>query len=140
MKKNVALWRFNPGTNTSGFSAIPGGTRYSDGRFIGIGDDTYFWSATTENSNPSYAWSRSLNDFNGRVTRNAGTIKSFGASVRCLRDWLFAYLTICGRANAGGEKGGLGGIPPNVSFLVLKSSKINHYGISRRTTSVQKKL
>ena len=86
MKKNVALWRFNPGTNTSGFSAIPGGTRYSDGRFIGIGDDTYFWSATTENSNPSYAWSRSLNDFNGRVTRNAGTIKSFGASVRCLRD------------------------------------------------------
>jgi hypothetical protein len=34
----------------------------------------------------------------------------------------------------------VGGIPPNDSFLVLKSSKINHYGISRRTTSVQKKL
>jgi hypothetical protein len=27
----------------------------------------------------------------------------------------------------------LGGIPPNGSFLVLKTSKINHYGISRRT-------
>jgi hypothetical protein len=41
-------------------------------------------------------------------------------------------LTICGRANAGGRKGGLGGIPPNGSFLVFKTSKINHYGISRR--------
>jgi len=26
------------------------------------------------------------------------------------------YLTICGRANAGGIKGGLGGIPPKGSF------------------------
>jgi hypothetical protein len=34
----------------------------------------------------------------------------------------------------------LGGVPPNGSLLVLKSSKINKYGISRRTTSVQKKL
>jgi hypothetical protein len=66
--------------------------------------------------------------------------KSVGASVRCLRDWLFVYLTICGRANAGGKKGGLGGIPPNGSFLVFKTSKINQHGISRRTTSVQKKL
>jgi hypothetical protein len=49
-------------------------------------------------------------------------------------------LTICGRANAGGEKGGLWGIPPNGSFLVFKTSKINHYGISRGTTSVKKKL
>jgi hypothetical protein len=38
------------------------------------------------------------------------------------------------------KRGGLGGIPPNGSFLVLKASKINHYGISRRTTSVQKKV
>jgi hypothetical protein len=37
-------------------------------------------------------------------------------------------------------KGGLGGIPPNGSFLVFKTSKINQHGISRRTTSVQKKL
>jgi hypothetical protein len=49
-------------------------------------------------------------------------------------------LTICGRANAGGKKGGLGGIPPNGPFLVFKTSKINQHGISRRTTSVQKKL
>jgi hypothetical protein len=44
------------------------------------------------------------------------------------------------RANAGGKKGGLGGIPPNGSFLVFKTSKINYFGISRRTTSVQKKV
>ena len=40
----------------------------------------------------------------------------------------------------GGEKGGLEGIPPIGSLLVLKISKINHYGVCRRTTSVQKKL
>jgi hypothetical protein len=37
------------------------------------------------------------------------------------------------------KRGVWGKIPPNGSFLVLKSSKINKYGISRRTTSVQKK-
>jgi hypothetical protein len=30
--------------------------------------------------------------------------KSYGGSIRCLRDWLFVYLTICGWANAGGKK------------------------------------
>jgi hypothetical protein len=44
--------------------------------------------------------------------------KSVGASVRCLRDWLFVYLTICGRAKAGGRKGGVGGTPPNGSFSI----------------------
>jgi len=33
-----------------------------------------------------------------------------------------------------------GEFPPNGSFLVFKTSKINQHGISRRTTSVQKKL
>ena len=42
------------------------------------------------------------------------------------------YLTICGLADAGGRKGGLGGIPPNGCLLVLKTLKINKYGISRR--------
>jgi hypothetical protein len=34
-------------------------------------------------------------------------------------------------ANAGGRKGG--GIPPNLSFLVLSSSKINQHGVIGRT-------
>jgi hypothetical protein len=33
----------------------------------------------------------------------------------------------CGR-----QKDPLEGIPPNGSFLVFKTSKINHHGISRR--------
>jgi len=37
-------------------------------------------------------------------------------------------LTIDGLANAGGRKGGLGGIPPNGSLLVFKTSKTNKYG------------
>jgi hypothetical protein len=47
-------------------------------------------------------------------------------------------LTICGRANAVGKKDPLGGIPPIGSFLVLKASKINHYGISRRRNYKEK--
>jgi hypothetical protein len=41
-------------------------------------------------------------------------------------------LTICGRANAGGKKGGLGRTPPNGSFLVFKTWKIKQHVVSRR--------
>ena len=83
MKKNDALWSTNTGTNTSGFSALPGGFRDVDGSFYNIRLDTYFWSAT-ENG-PNDAWDRYLDSNSSNVDRFSGT-KSFGASVRCLRD------------------------------------------------------
>ena len=46
MKKNDALWTTNTGTNTSGFSALPGGNRFFDGSFFGIINSAWFWSAT----------------------------------------------------------------------------------------------
>jgi uncharacterized protein (TIGR02145 family) len=73
----------SPGTNTSGFSALPGGYRNNFGRF-GIRGNALFWSATEFNSSV-IAWSRLLfaNASNvGRFNDN----KSVGASVRCLRD------------------------------------------------------
>jgi uncharacterized protein (TIGR02145 family) len=73
----------SPGTNTSGFSALPGGYRNDTGGFNSIRFSAFFWSATEFAS--SYAWLRDLNRNNGNVYRS-GYVKSFGSSVRCLRD------------------------------------------------------
>ena len=70
-------------TNESGFSALPGGYRNSDGSFTSISGNAFFWSATE--SDGSYAWGRNLLGITGVVFRN-GNVKSVGASVRCLRD------------------------------------------------------
>ena len=72
----------SPGTNTSGFSGLPGGYRGS-GVFNGIRNDAFFWSAT-ENA-PTYARFRALNSI-GNVLRSVTSGKSIGASVRCLKD------------------------------------------------------
>jgi uncharacterized protein (TIGR02145 family) len=83
MKKNDALWSTNTGTNSSGFSALPGGVRIADGRFFDIRSTAYFWSATEDVNN---AWIRFLNGNNDQVTGNNANGKSVGFSVRCLRD------------------------------------------------------
>ena len=72
-------------TNESGFSAFPGGFRNSVGSFSSIRDYAIFWSTTELDGFIFYAWYRNLFANNGFVDRN-NTNKSFGASVRCLRD------------------------------------------------------
>jgi uncharacterized protein (TIGR02145 family) len=75
----------SPGTNTSGFSALPGGYRGTGGSFFNIRGVAFFWSATEYASNA--AWIRLLDNTNGDVLRlNTINNKSDGASVRCLRD------------------------------------------------------
>jgi uncharacterized protein (TIGR02145 family) len=69
--------------NSSGFSALPGGYRNSDGSFGNIRNSAFFWSATEYANNN--AWLRNLYASNGNVYRY-GSGKSLGASVRCLRD------------------------------------------------------
>ena len=73
----------SPGNNTSGFSALPGGYRDLNGSFDGIRHNAFFWSVTEYDNNN--AWNRILSKSNGRVGRDY-YFKSFGASVRCLRD------------------------------------------------------
>ena len=70
-------------TNKSSFSVLPGGFRNFDGGFIFIRFNALFWSATEFDI--SNAWNRNLYNYNGNVYRNNFN-KSFGASVRCLRD------------------------------------------------------
>jgi uncharacterized protein (TIGR02145 family) len=83
MKKNDALWSTNTGTNTSGFSALPGGFRNNVGSFSSIRSYAFFWSASESGSN--VAWFRSLFTSSSSVGRYINA-KSVGASVRCLRD------------------------------------------------------
>ncbi|MCX6258095.1 MAG: hypothetical protein NTW49_09420 [Bacteroidia bacterium] len=76
----------NPNTgasNSSGFTALPGGYRYDAGVFSNIGNDGYFWSATEVNT--SYSWDHFLGYNTAQVNRDDGT-KSSGFSVRCTKD------------------------------------------------------
>ena len=86
---NASLWidgalEQNANFGTSGFSALPGGNRsYSDGSFNILGKYGDWWSSTeTDGSN---AWNRNLSYTNANVFRYNYN-KSYGFSVRCLRD------------------------------------------------------
>ena len=70
-------------TNTSLFTGLPGGFRYSNGYYYGVGDYGTWWSSTEDNTNN--AWSRNLGYGDGLANRGNGT-KEHGFSVRCLRD------------------------------------------------------
>jgi uncharacterized protein (TIGR02145 family) len=70
------------GSNSSGFSGLPSGTRFPDGTFFYIGYHGYWWSSTEFDSRK--AWSRFLNSYFGYVS--SGIDGSSGFSVRCLRD------------------------------------------------------
>jgi uncharacterized protein (TIGR02145 family) len=71
------------GTDDYGFSALPGGARYTTGDFHSIGDLGTWWSAN-ETSN-SGAWSRTLYSIDTKVYRNFYYV-NLGFSVRCVRD------------------------------------------------------
>ena len=69
--------------NSSGFTALPGGYRSSDGTFYDVGYYGVWWSSTEYAT--TYAWYRYLfYDYYG-LYRYDGT-QSYGFSVRCLRD------------------------------------------------------
>jgi uncharacterized protein (TIGR02145 family) len=70
-------------TNESGFSGLPGGSRYNNGTFYDIMEDGYWWSSTEDNTDS--AWSRFLFFGSGSVDF-FNVNKEEGLSVRCLRD------------------------------------------------------
>jgi len=70
-------------TNESGFAALPGGYRSSDGNFGSLGIYAFFWSSTESSSNG--AWDRILYYYNANVYRN-NYDKQCGFSLRLVRD------------------------------------------------------
>lgn len=81
------LWQ-NPNgsaTNSSGFTAIPGGSRAgsADGQFINIGYVGNWWSSSIDG--PFGLWVRNLTSSNGAVYRYSYG-RNHGLSVRCIKD------------------------------------------------------
>ena len=70
------------GTNSSGFSALPGGGRLNNGNFYDLGSAAFLWSSSP---NGSDAWIRNLRSGYGSVYRSRYN-QRYGFSVRCLRD------------------------------------------------------
>jgi hypothetical protein len=71
------------GTNSSGFSGLPGGFRNYDGNFYNLGSNGSWWSSTE--SIADYAYFRGLNLHFVNLSRSYYN-KAKGLSVRCLRD------------------------------------------------------
>ena len=70
-------------TNETGFTALPGGNRLSNGTFNNIGNYGNWWSATEHGTN--IAWYRYMYYDGSYVGRNY-YLKELGFSVRCVRD------------------------------------------------------
>jgi uncharacterized protein (TIGR02145 family) len=85
IEEGTGLWHApNTGTtNETGFKALPGGQRNSDGSFFGIGNYGGWWGAAESST------STALNRYVGYNSSNVGWFsvgKELGFSVRCLKD------------------------------------------------------
>lgn len=101
MKNNTGWAVGENGTNTSGFSALPGGYIYGgNGAFYALDILTYWWSSTVDASDPlqDRAWYRRLDGSNLDASDNyipgsnnstiykASTLKHGGKFVRCVKN------------------------------------------------------
>lgn len=84
--KSTSGWNNNGnGTNTSGFSALPGGYRNKDDGAFGQKGDWAWWWAAIELT-PTSTWGRAFTSTNSTVYRPFGVDKDYGFSVRCVKD------------------------------------------------------
>ena len=70
------------GTNSSGFSGLPGGNRTTGGYFGSVGKGGGWWSSSPDGVE---AWYRGLSTGAGNVT-SYGVNLQYGLSIRCVRD------------------------------------------------------
>ncbi|TCO10991.1 fibrobacter succinogenes major paralogous domain-containing protein [Natronoflexus pectinivorans] len=70
-------------TNSSGFTALPGGEKYEGGAYMEMGNQGFWWSATEVSGNQAYA--RRLHSHFGSIQTNEAA-KSNGYSVRCIKN------------------------------------------------------
>lgn len=81
----TGLW-FDPNTgatNSSGFTALPGGYRASGNNFYSLNISGFWWTSTPDSFD--YSWARSLFNDETRVYRGTASRKA-AFSVRCLKD------------------------------------------------------
>jgi uncharacterized protein (TIGR02145 family) len=71
-------------TNSSGFTALPGGHRNSSGSFSSLGHNGDWWSSSEGSG--THAWYRNLYYSGDQVYRLDNDNKTNGFSVRCIKD------------------------------------------------------
>jgi len=85
---NTILWIDHDlllATNSSGFSAIPGGLRRPDENYYFIGYMAFFWSASEDEPGSNWVYSIMLEHEEPDVERDEIS-KMSGLSVRCIKD------------------------------------------------------
>ena len=83
MMKSTSGWENSGnGTDSSGYSGLPGGFISDFGHFSSAGDNGMWWSSSAKGSG---AFNRSLNSANKIVARSSADL-TYGFSVRCIRD------------------------------------------------------
>jgi uncharacterized protein (TIGR02145 family) len=84
--KSKNEWNENGnGTDNYGFSALPGGSRFSDGSFDIAGNHGYWWSATAYGINNNFAYNRGMG-YDADYVYSGSNHKSYGFSVRCVQE------------------------------------------------------
>jgi len=82
--KSTSGWYNNGnGTDSLGFSALPGGYRGSDGGFYYAGSSGNWWTATEGSSDNAYRW---YMYYDNGIVREGNDNKICGFSVRCVHD------------------------------------------------------
>ncbi len=87
IEDGTGLWNSpNTGaTNSSGFSALPGGNRNPAGTFKMLGAHIIIWTSTEYDD--THAWTMMLDTTQSGVLRDyMGVTKDYGISVRCVMD------------------------------------------------------
>ena len=84
--KSVTDWKQSiPGTNKSGFTAIPGGLRNSNGAFKDVNSKGQWWTSQGDVGSGEERWSMFLNSYAVQVGYFKMD-KGAGLSVRCIKD------------------------------------------------------
>lgn len=73
----------NSGTNETGFTGLPGGSRQTEGNFMDLGDYGVFMTSTETDG--EYVWIWALYNQTPYV-QHSGAYKPYGFSVRCVKD------------------------------------------------------
>lgn len=86
IEANNGLWSApNTGaTNSTGFTGLPGGIRFSTGSFNSIGEVGNWWTSSLSSGSDSYVWFRSLHYQSGTITKNPNG-KKIGYSIRFIK-------------------------------------------------------
>ncbi len=83
MKTTYGWYDGGNGSNSSGFSALPGGRRSWIGVFGNAGFECRWWSSSQVGTS---AWARRLDAANPNIQRTSPTHARDGCSIRCLKD------------------------------------------------------